>query len=396
MLLVQESSIMDERLKSLIEKRKKLKWSQKYLAERIGIPYDMLLRTEQGVGGYEDYMQRIETTLNRELGLPYKKWSHKYDQCIKCGTTQTRHIAHGYCRNCYDHNIEGKHKDVKRLRKYGGSSSLLTKAYLHDNYITNEKSLGDIAKEANCSRQYVHKMIVFHGIPLRTKISARRFALDKGKVIRENVSFEGKQQFITLSKVLLTDGFFSSWSHEMAYVLCVFYTDGCLIPPDDRVNMGRFQISQKDQEILIKVLALMNCNATINYRKEMIYGDIKAGALHWFSIADNKVYDALLSLGLTPTKSHTLNFPYMPKEHLRHFIRGCWDGDGTVYIEKQTQKIAASFVSGSFNFVKGMIKVLKRAGLPERTIHIHKRKTPSYYFRFTGTQVIKLFHYLYD
>jgi predicted DNA-binding protein YlxM (UPF0122 family) len=160
--------------------------------------------------------------------LPYKKWSHKYDQCIKCGTTLTRHIAHGFCRNCYDCNTEKKHKDLNRVRRYGGSSSLLTKAYLHDNYVINEKSLADIAKEANCSRQYVHKMVVFYEIPLRDQTAARRLALDKGKVIRENVSFEGKQQFTTLSKALWTDGFFSSWSNEMAYVLGVIYTDGNL------------------------------------------------------------------------------------------------------------------------------------------------------------------------
>jgi hypothetical protein len=239
-------------------------------------------------------------------------------------------------------------------------------------------------------------MIVYHGIPLRTKSSARRFALDKGKVIRENVSYEGKQQFITLHKILLTDGFFSSWSHEMAYVLGVIYTDGCLNPHAGSCNMDRFQITQKEPEILIKVLALMKCNATIQYRKERKYGDIKAGAVYWFSIADDKVYNTFLSLGLTPHKSLTLNFPNMPKEHLRHFIRGCWDGDGSVYIDKQSHKISASFVSGSLNFVEGMIEGLKNAGLPERKIYINKGKNPSYYIRVTGTQVPKLYHYLYD
>ena len=388
---------IDQIVSSIKEKREKLKWTMKVLSQKTNMPYGTLLRIENGVTiGMEDYISLIEVTLNKALNLPYKRWSYKYDQCIKCGTTLTKHIAHGYCKNCYDRNIEGKQKDVNRLRKYGGSSSLLTKAYLLDNYIINEKSLGDIAKGANCSRQYVHKMIVSHGIPLRTKSSARRFALDKGKVIRENVSFEGKQQFVTLNKVLLTDGFFSSWSHEMAYVLGVIYTDGCLNPRGGSCNMDRFQITQKDQEILIKVLALMKCNATIHYRKEMKYGDIKAGAVYWFSIADNKVYEALLSLGLTPHKSLTLNFPNMTKEHLRHFIRGCWDGDGSVYIDKQTQKIAASFVSRSLHFVEGMIEGLKNAGLPERKIYIHKGKSPSYYIRVTGAQVPKLYHYLYD
>jgi len=28
-------------------------------------------------------------------------------------------------------------------------------------------------------------------------------------------------------------------------------------------------------------------------------------------------------------------FPKIPDEYIRHFVRGCWDGDGTVYIEKR-------------------------------------------------------------
>lgn len=334
--------------------------------------------------------------MNNQTNLPFKKWSLKFDQCIKCGTTETRHIARGYCKNCYNRNIEGRHKEVDRRRNYGGSSSLLTKEYLLENYITNEKSLGDIAKEANCSRQYVHKKIVFYGIPLRSKASAREIALDSGKVIRENVSFEGKKQFITLEKVSFNKRFFSSWSSEMAYVLGVIYTDGNLISRGGSCNMDRFSISQKEPELLIKVLALMECNATIHFRRENIYSGRKAGALHWFSIAENEVYNDLIRLGLTPHKSLTINFPEVPNEYVRHFIRGCWDGDGSVYIDKQSKRITASFVSGSLNFVKGMVSELTNSNLPVKTIYTNKRKTPSYYFRLTGKQVINFYHYLYD
>jgi hypothetical protein len=334
--------------------------------------------------------------LNNQTNLPFKKWSLKFDQCIKCGTTEIRHIARGYCKNCYDRNIEGRHKELNRRRNYGGSSSLLTKEYLLENYITNEKSLGDIAKESNCSRQYVYKKVICYGIPLRSKASAREIALDSGKVIRENVCFKGKKQFITLEKVSFKKQFFSSWSSEMAYVLGVIYTDGNLLSRGGSCNMDRFSISQKEPELLIKVLALMQCNATIHFRREHIYSGVKAGALHWFSIAENEVYNDLISLGLTPHKSLTINFPEVPNEYARHFIRGCWDGDGSVYIDKQSQSVSASFISGSLNFVEGISKVLKNAGLPERKIHVRKGEKSSYYIRFTGTQVAKLYHYLYD
>ncbi|MFH1673726.1 MAG: helix-turn-helix transcriptional regulator [Pseudomonadota bacterium] len=210
---------MDEIVSSIREKRKKLKWTIKVLAQKANIPYGTLLRIEKGDKiGMEEYISLIEVALNKALNLPYKKWSQKYDQCTKCGTTLTRHVSRGFCKNCYDRYIEGRHKDVNRLRKYGGSSSLLTKEYLLENYVNNQKSLGDIAKEANCSRQYVHKVIVSHGIPLRSKSCSRDIALSNDKLKFQRRNDDGDIYSVTLKKIHTNENFFSSWSPEMAYV----------------------------------------------------------------------------------------------------------------------------------------------------------------------------------
>jgi hypothetical protein len=84
-------------------------------------------------------------------------------------------------------------------------------------------------------------------------------------------------------------------------------------------------------------------------------------------------------------------------DKLLHFIRGCWDGDGSVYSEKRNPtNIKASFVSGSLPFIKGILMELEKVGLPKRKIYIKEGKKPSYYFRYSGSQCIKLYHYLYD
>ena len=33
--------------------------------------------------------------------IPEGKWSHQYDACIECGTTEIRHWGKGYCETCY-------------------------------------------------------------------------------------------------------------------------------------------------------------------------------------------------------------------------------------------------------------------------------------------------------
>jgi intein/homing endonuclease len=111
---------------------------------------------------------------------------------------------------------------------------------------------------------------------------------------------------------------------------------------------------------------------------------------------NDKIYNDLLKFGLTPNKSLTLQFPDVPKEYVRHFVRGCWDGDGSVYFEKRANRIKASYVSGSKKFIEGMVGALSKDGFVIKTIYTNKRKTPSYYFRLNLSQMRAFYHYLYD
>ena len=137
---------MNKESGSIKDKRKQLGWTIKALAEKTNVNYSTLLMIEKGViAGMDDYISLIEVTLNKALDLPYKKWSKKYDRCEKCGTTETKHVSRGLCKNCYYRDIEKRHKDNNRIQTYGGSSAILTKEYLEENCIKDTKSLGEIA-----------------------------------------------------------------------------------------------------------------------------------------------------------------------------------------------------------------------------------------------------------
>lgn len=327
-----------------------------------------------------------------------------HSQCIKCGSSDKPHISRGLCKSCYDKDIEKRHKDNERIQNYGGSSKLLTAEYLTDNYINQNKSLADIAKETNCSRQYVHKKLKEHSIPLRSKSAARDLALTKDKLKFERLNEDGISYFVSVKKINVNENFFSSWSSTMAYVLGIICTDGNLNPGRIREpwraksasTVPIISVAQKEPELLEKILHLMDCDAKLYFSKERVYGKIKAGALYQFNISNEKIYDDVVSLGLTPNKSLTMQFPNIPNEFIRHFIRGCWDGDGSVFVDKASQKMNASFVSGSLEFIEVMVEKLDDAGLPGRTIYRHKHSKGSYYFKFTGSQVPILYHYLYD
>jgi hypothetical protein len=256
-------------------------------------------------------------------------------------------------------------------------------------------SLSDLARRYNCTRQYVHKLLKQFGIERRDKRAARILALNQGKLYYSRTDEIGNKSKVTLQKITINKDFFKLWTPAMAYVLGVIYTDGNLIPGRNRDasytgGVSRFTVAQKEPELLEKVLALMDCNAKLYRGTQQLTGN----AFYQFHINDESTYDDLLRLGLKPKKSLTLEFPQMPGVYVRHFIRGCWDGDGSVYFEKKGSA-CASFISGSRIFVEGMISQLDKLGLPPRTIY-RSKTNKAYNCRYSGDkQCGRLFHIFY-
>lgn len=100
-------------------------------------------------------------------------WSRKYNKCVKCGTTEEKHLSRGLCVKCYHKDIEGRHK--KKERQRGIAARKLTKKYIVDQYFKENKSLSDIAKGCSCSRQFVYKKMLDIKFPQIPPQSVRHF-----------------------------------------------------------------------------------------------------------------------------------------------------------------------------------------------------------------------------
>lgn len=112
-----------------------------------------------------------------------------------------------------------------------------------------------------------------------------------------------------------------TFSSELAYVVGLFASDGCLI------NNGRhLNITSKDIEIVENVQSILDMNAKVTIKKGQF--NTTAFHLHFSNVA---LYDFLTSIGLTPSKSKTLAKLEIPDIFYADFLRGYFDGDGTVY-----------------------------------------------------------------
>lgn len=111
-----------------------------------------------------------------------------------------------------------------------------------------------------------------------------------------------------------------SWTADLAYVIGLLATDGCLIS-------GRTQIAfvSKDREQCETLLRLLHRSNTIRETT----GPFGRRAYR-VQFGDATLYRWLLSIGLSPRKSLTLGAIDVPDEHLLSLTRGLLDGDGTI------------------------------------------------------------------
>jgi hypothetical protein len=288
-----------------------------------------------------------------------------------------------------------KRKNYKR----GIIINSLTKEILNDLYFHQNKSLQDIAKEYNCTRPMVQLLMEKYELQRRTQSKARVLAIKEGKLEKFNYHE-------------INENFFSEWSPAMVWVLGLLFTDGCF-------SGSRVTITSVDIELLEKVKNILGLSKPIAKR---IQSYNKSKHIYSLEFYREQMRKDLLKLGLVQRKSLIMQFPEVPEEYMRHFIRGCWDGDGSIYISNG--KLNASYVSGSKDFIERLVQELYKAGIHRQhlyhffcftnrdetnkirstypygdyPLHIYKSKrSKSYSIKLSSREnLVKLFYYFYD
>ncbi len=253
----------------------------------------------------------------------------------------------------------------------------MDKEFLAELYVNQGKSMADIARENNCSRQTVYRLIKKYGIPPRNRSESRKKALEAGK-------FKGKE------RRHINEAFFepSNWSQGMAWVLGLLFADG---------NMEKsnpvFWLSQRSPDGLRKVLNLMRSSHMIAVKEKKSYKGVISGKIYSFKVWNKKLYHDLLSLGLTPAKSTEMKFPDVPPKYMNHFIRGLYDGDGSFYINRFDGAVISQYRNGSPYFIAAVTNILqKELNIP---ITIHRNEKFNTYYIKIQQKIKELVEYLY-
>lgn len=148
-------------------------------------------------------------------------------------------------------------------------------------------------------------------------------------------------------KNAVNEDFFKTWSHEMAWVLGLFITDGNVSS-----KLHSISFSQKDESILRIIAQYMEADYVL-----APFGPTMQTPTLIINSKEMKL--DLEKMGIGPRKSFTVPFPYVPEEFLPSFVRGVIDGDGWVSRDGYVMHIT----SASNGFAKELLSVFQSWGL---------------------------------
>jgi hypothetical protein len=200
------------------------------------------------------------------------------------------------------------------------------------------------------------------------------------------------------------ENFFEVIDSEIkAYWLGFIYADGCVYTHG---NTKYISIKVQDKEICDNFIRDIEGDFTTKtYMMKKTTNSEERREVYFAECSSHKMFSDLNRLGVVERKSLILTFPteqQVPKHLIPHFIRGYFDGDGTVITGARFghtySKVKTPYIKIGFNGTKEMLEGINKY-IPE-TMSIHKEKrhpdTNTYFCYKSGTKTIKkIFDYLY-
>lgn len=139
----------------------------------------------------------------------------------------------------------------------------------------------------------------------------------------------------------VNEDFFKVWTHEMAWVLGLFVTDGHV-----NKKIHSIYFAQKEEHILRIIAKYMGADYVL-----AATGPTKSTPT--LIINSKEIKEDLAAMGIVANKSFSLPFPSVPEEFLPSFIRGVIDGDGWV----QKTGYVMNVTTASWRFAEGLLLV---------------------------------------
>jgi len=208
-------------------------------------------------------------------------------------------------------------------------------------YNNGEKSFNEVARLSSINNVSVKNILKRKGIVLHDRSKFyRKYDLDEHYF--ENIDTE-----------------------EKAYFLGLILADGCITKKNSLI----ISLQEEDKHILDKFIFKLKYGGKL---RKIIPKNKNHKIQYSLSIGSKKIARDLMNLGIVPNKSLIVEFPNINNELLPHFIRGNFDGDGSVHksIRKSgKEEVKIQFI-GSISFISKLAYHLNNLGINPNKIKL--------------------------
>lgn len=226
---------------------------------------------------------------------------------------------------------------------------------LYNNY----NNIGIVAEKLNCCTANISKRLRKAGISVSRDYNKRR---------------ESSRE-----KLYVEESYFKSIDTEdKAYFLGLMYADGS-------VSKNAFYLKLKDEDIIQEFKKYLKAETNIKIINNQ----------YSLTICRQSMCNDLINQGCYINKTASIRFPSLDKKLMRHFIRGFYDGDGSLILNANRSHNCLNFTSGSLEFLQQLQDNLKDISITNGGISKEKNYEV-WHLRYGGKQVHIILDWLYN
>lgn len=205
----------------------------------------------------------------------------------------------------------------------------------------------------------------------------------------------------TINTKYSSDHLFFSKENEKSFYLAGFIAaDGCVFKKDNSKILNIF-LAEKDLYFLQKIKEYLNYNGPIYKKQDRKFNEnCNYSVIYGFTLASHQIFDDLNKFGIIPNKTKVFKMPEWLLNHslVNHFIRGYFDGDGSIYLYKNKNNEP---VKPSLDMVGNLYFLNQIKDIFNKHANINSETKPrlnngSYNIKFCGSIMVdEIKNYLY-
>jgi hypothetical protein len=183
----------------------------------------------------------------------------------------------------------------------------------------------------------------------------------------------------------------TTWRPELAYAIGLITADGSLSK-----NRRHINFTSKDLDLIRTFQACLGLEDIKIGTKSSGY--VANKSYYQVQFGDVLFYQFLVDLGLHANKAHTLKRIDIPDEYFFDFVRGEWDGDGTIYRSQDKRWRSSYIISVGFASASRLFLVWLQESISQRihtSGHIVGNTRGAFQLRYARKDSRKLFEAMF-